>query len=264
MNDLVPIYQQIKETIKTWIMDGIYKPSQKIPSESELIKEFGVSRLTIRQAVGHLVQEGYLISKRGKGSFVTSDPEKLACLTRKLYGSIDDLLYHTERLKTKDVKIRNINPSPMIRQRLNLGSEEALVQEVTRVRFAGDTPVVVTRSYMKLKYGKFLNEKKLKENPLVIGILEKEAGITWKRVLQTVEATFADKILAGYLSITSGSPMLRVERIIMAARRKPIILAISWFRADIFKYFDGFRIVQRNGQRKLLYEGFADNKKYFS
>ena len=263
MNDLVPVYQQIKETIKTWIMDGVYKPSQKIPSEMELINEFGVSRLTIRQAVGLLVQEGYLVSKRGVGSFVTSDPEKLSALTKRLYGSIDDLFYHTESLRTKKATIKNVNPSPMIRQRLGLSPDEKSVQEITRVRFAGDTPVVVTKSYMKLKYGKFLDEKKLIKYPLVIGILEKEAGVIWRRVLQTMEATFADKVLAEQLGISPGSPMMRVERIMMAARRKPIILAISWFRADIFKYFDGFRVVQRNGRRKLLYEGFRDNKQYF-
>ncbi|MFC1532881.1 GntR family transcriptional regulator [Thermodesulfobacteriota bacterium] len=263
MNDLVPVYQQIKETIKTWIVDGVYKPSQKIPSESELIKEFGVSRLTIRQAVGLLVQEGYLVSKRGKGSFVTSDPEKLKALMKRMYGSIDDLLYHSERLKTRTAKIITINPSPMIRMRLGLSPKEELIQEVTRVRFSEDTPVVVTKSYMHLKYGKFLDEKKLKERPLIIGILEDEAGIIWRRVLQTIDATFADKVLAEQLGINSGSPILRVERIMMTARRKPIVLALSWFRADTFKYFDGFRVVHRDDQRKLVYEGFADNKQFF-
>jgi GntR family transcriptional regulator len=263
MNDLVPIYQQIKESIKSRIMDGVYQPSQRIPSESELMKEFEVSRLTIRQAVGLLVQEGYLISKRGKGSFVTSDAEKLRSLTKRLYGSIDDLFYHSERLKTRKAWIVDISPSPMIRQRLDLRPEEKLVKEITRVRFAEDTPVVVTKSYMQAKYGKFLDEKKLMEFPLVIGILENEAGVTWRRVLQTMEATFADKFLAEHLDIDSGSPMLRVERIMMAARRKPIVLALSWFRADIFKYFDGFRVAHRNGERKLVYEGFGSNNRYF-
>lgn len=263
MNDMVPIYQQIKESIKSWIIDGIYKPSQKIPSESNLIKEFGVSRLTIRQAISLLVQDGYLISKRGKGSYVTSDPEKLSTLLKRFYGSTDDLFYHSERLKTRKVSVVNIQPSPVIRKRLCLHPEEKFVLEVTRTRFSEDTPVVVTKSYMHTKYGKFLPEKKLLENPLVIGILEKEAGIIWRHVLQTMEATFADKTLAEQLGVTSGSPMLRVERLIMASRRKPIILAISWFRADIFKYFDGFKVVSRNGRRKLLYEGFGDSKYFF-
>lgn len=263
MNDMVPVYQQIKESIKSWIMDGIYKPSQKIPSESELIKEFGVSRLTVRQAIGLLVQEGYLVSKRGKGSYVTSDPEKLSALFKRFYGSTDDLFYHTERLQTRKVKVLNIQPSPVIRNKLRLNPTEKFVLEVTRIRFAQDTPVVITKSYMHTKYGQVLTEQKLLENPLIIGILEKEAGITWRHVLQTMEATFADKTLAGQLGIASGSPMLRVERLIMASRHKPIIVAIGWFRSDIFKYFDGFKVVNRKGRRKLLYEGFIDSKYFF-
>jgi GntR family transcriptional regulator len=264
MNDLVPIYQQIKETIKRWITDGVFTPSQKIPSEAELMKEFKVSRLTIRQAVGILVQEGYLVSKKGRGSFVTSSQEKLSALTKRLYGSTDDLFYHAEKLKTREAKIVSIIPSPVIRQKLNLGSQEEFIHEVTRVRFAQETPVVVTKSYMLQKFGKFLDEKKLLEFPLVIGILESEAGIIWRHVLQTIEATFADKVLAEQLMISPGSPMLRVERLMMAARRKPIILAISWFRADIFKYFDWYRVVRRKSERKLLYEGFSKNQQYFS
>ena len=258
MNDLVPVYQQIKETIKSWLLDGVYKPSQKIPSESELMKEFNVSRLTIRQSVGLLVQEGYLTSKRGKGSFVTNSQEKLSALTKRLYGSVDDLYYHSEKLRTKEARIASVKPSPIIRQKLNLSKKEEFVIEVTRVRFAGDTPVVVTKSYMQPKFGKFLDEKKLMDSPLVIGILEQEAGITWKRVLQTIEATFADKIMAEQLRITSGSPMLRVERLLMTTRNTPVILAVSWFRADIFKYFDGYRVVHRKGERKLLFEGFGE------
>ena len=260
MNDLVPVYQQIKEKIKNWITDGVYKPSQKIPSESELIREFDVSRLTIRKAIGLLVQEGYLISKRGKGSFVTSSPEKLKALTNKLYGSIADLLYHSEKLKTKEAKIVIISPSPMIRQKLSLSTSEELIHEVTRVRFTEDTPVVVTKSYMQLKYGKFLDERKLINFPLILGILENEAGIFLRYFYQTIEGTFADKRLAKQLRIASGSPMLRVERLMMASSRKRIIFSISWFRADIFKYFDRFRVVYRKDGRKLLYEGFENNE----
>jgi GntR family transcriptional regulator len=258
MNDLVPVYQQIKEKIKSWITDGVYKPSQKIPSESELIEEFHVSRLTIRKAVGLLVQEGYLVSKRGKGSFVTSSSEKLEEITNKLYGSIDDLFYHSEKLKTRKAKIAQISPSPIIKQKLRLSLKEESIHEVTRLRFAENTPVVVTKSYMQSKYAKFLNEKKLIDFPLILEILESEAKIVFRYFIQTIEATFADKALAEQLGIASGSPMLRVERLMMAARRKRIVFSISWFRADIFKYFDRFRIVYRKGRRRLLYEGFEN------
>ena len=66
MSTLLPIYYQIKQTIKNWILNKEFNPGEKIPSENELAKKFNVSRLTARQAISQLVQEGFLISKRGE------------------------------------------------------------------------------------------------------------------------------------------------------------------------------------------------------
>ena len=255
MNDLVPVYQQIKEIIKRRLADGAYGPIGKIPSESEFAKEFGVSRLTIRQATGILVQEGLLISKRGAGSFVTSDRKMLDRLNRKFCSSIEDISYHQEKLKTLHVEISLIHPSPAIRQKLNLGAEEEKVVEVTRVRYAEETSTVVIKSYLPLKYGQRLDEKKLKKS-LIMELLETDMGIVLKRVHQSVEATFAEKNVASLLGIPSGSPILMVERVMMATKAKPIVLSLSWFRGDAFKYLEIFRITRRNGNLRLVNEGF--------
>ncbi|WP_347549144.1 GntR family transcriptional regulator [Pseudalkalibacillus hwajinpoensis] len=62
-------YNRVKEIIKSKILDGTYIPHQKISSENELIKKFGVSRHTIRLAVGKLVEEGWLYREQGSGTF---------------------------------------------------------------------------------------------------------------------------------------------------------------------------------------------------
>jgi len=255
MNDLVPVYQQIKEIIKRRIADGVYGPTEKIPSESEFVKEFGVSRLTIRQAIGIMVQEGLLVSKRGAGSFVTTDRMTLKNLSRRFCAAIEDLSYHREKLKTLHAEMALVRPSPVIRQKLNLGKEEEKVVEVTRVRYAEGTSTVVIRSYLALKYGQRLDEKRLKK-ALIMELLETDAGIVLKRVHQSMEATFAEKNVANLLGIPSGSPLLKVERVMMAAKGKPIVVSISWFRGDIFKYLEIFRVRRRAGELVLVNEGF--------
>ena len=65
-----PIYYQIQEWVKQLIEDGEWKPGDKIPSENELCDKFEVSRMTIRQAINNLVEQGYLYRKRGIGTFV--------------------------------------------------------------------------------------------------------------------------------------------------------------------------------------------------
>lgn len=62
-------YSIVKDYIKSKIQDGTYKPNQKINSESELMKQFGVSRHTVRLAIGDLVTEGWLYRKQGSGTF---------------------------------------------------------------------------------------------------------------------------------------------------------------------------------------------------
>ena len=73
MTTVLPIYYQIKQTIKGWIVNKEFGPGNKIPSENELADRFSVSRLTVRQAISQLTQEGFLNSRRGEGTFVTRD-----------------------------------------------------------------------------------------------------------------------------------------------------------------------------------------------
>ncbi len=72
-------YGKVKQEIKSKILDGSYVPHQKISSENELMKEFGVSRHTIRVAIGELVNEGWLYREQGAGTFcaVRNKPEAI-------------------------------------------------------------------------------------------------------------------------------------------------------------------------------------------
>lgn len=65
-------YYIVMETIKEQIEKGILKPNDKLPSENQLSEEFGISRHTIRKAIGILENEGYVVAEHGKGTFVAS------------------------------------------------------------------------------------------------------------------------------------------------------------------------------------------------
>lgn len=71
-----PKYSIVKKTIKSKILDGTYEPHQKIPSESEMMRQFAVSRHTVRLAVGELVSEGWLYREQGAGTFCADRTEK--------------------------------------------------------------------------------------------------------------------------------------------------------------------------------------------
>ena len=68
-----PIYLQLREVVRTKIEDGEFAPGTAIPSENELAKTYGVNRLTVRNAIDALVEEGLLRRVQGKGAFVVGD-----------------------------------------------------------------------------------------------------------------------------------------------------------------------------------------------
>ncbi|CAM3486276.1 GntR family transcriptional regulator [Marinicrinis lubricantis] len=66
----LPKYMQLKQEIISWIGAGQYKPGDQLPSENEITEQFQISRQTVRQALGELVQEGWLYRMHGKGTFI--------------------------------------------------------------------------------------------------------------------------------------------------------------------------------------------------
>jgi GntR family transcriptional regulator len=73
----IPLYAQLRELIVERISDGTYQPGDKIPSELQFCDELELSRPTVRQAIAELVSDGVLEIHKGKGTYVTSEPERL-------------------------------------------------------------------------------------------------------------------------------------------------------------------------------------------
>ena len=100
-NSRVPIYDQIKEQIKGLIHAGQIKTGDQLPTIRELSVELSVNFNTVALAYRDLVNEGVIITERGKGTFVASTPgveEMLVIRTEKLHNLIETLIRETDRL----------------------------------------------------------------------------------------------------------------------------------------------------------------------
>ena len=73
---VVPLYKQLKRLLEDALNDGTWKPGESLPSEPELAREYGVSRITVRTALNELSKEGRLVRLQGKGTFVTQKKGK--------------------------------------------------------------------------------------------------------------------------------------------------------------------------------------------
>jgi len=251
--DLLPRYYQIKQVIKKWITNKEIGMGEKIPSENELASSFHVSRLTVRQALSQLIQEGFLTSRRGDGTYVTDNAKLLDSYNLEFSGFMDDLFYQISRSKTKSVEIKRKELSKPIREKLELPGKEKEIVQIKRVRFIDNRSFAHTVNYLPVEIGKKFTKKALMKKPL-LQIMEQDFEILFTEAFQTIEASFADQSLAKKLEVPPGSPILFVERIMYTKRRKPVELVQSSYRGDLYKYIVRLKTVRRKKESVWVHE----------
>lgn len=244
MPTLLPVYYQIKQTVKGWIINKEFGPGAKIPSENELAERFQVNRLTVRQALAQLSQEGFLNSKRGERTFVTKDHHLIDSFGLEFSGFMDDLFYQVSKSKTKSVKMARLAVSKLIKEKLELGNEEEEIIQIKRVRFMEGKSFAYTVNYLPLEIGEKINEKDLYKKPL-LQIMEQDLGIEFTEAFQTIQASFADMEVSEKLGIALGSPILSVERVMYAKGSKPVELVQSSYPGEVYKYIVRLAKVRR-------------------
>lgn len=143
-----PMYRQIAEKLQAEILSGILSPGDALPSEAQLGERFSVSRVTVRQALKALTDQGIIESIRGSGSYVRQEPVnydvfKLTSFYEKLPEPRVDT--HSEVLVFEVVRSDERISKAL---QLTIG---ALVYYVKRVRFIKQKPVILEETWMPLE-----------------------------------------------------------------------------------------------------------------
>jgi len=249
MSQLLPIYHQIRNKIQEWIVSKEYNLGEQIPSETELAKMFSVTRMTVRQAISLLIQEGLLYRKRGAGTFVTNDPKLVGRLGLDFTGFMDELFYQVSKSKTVTAKIEKIKTPKTVKEKLKTEDEE--IFKVERVRTLNGRIFAFTINYLPIIVGSKITEKMLFEKPL-LKILEVDLGIEFDEAFQTIEASFSDPYVSEQLKVPSGSPVLFVERIMYDKKKKPFELVQTSYRGDIYKYVVRLKLDNQTDKKRWV------------
>ena len=106
----LPLYQQLYEMLRGNITRGEWKPGDLIPAESELIEQYGVSRITVRQVLDMLVQEGLIYRQRGRGSFVAHPTVEQ--VLQRLVSFTDDMRQRGFAPSTRTLFSSGLLPAP--------------------------------------------------------------------------------------------------------------------------------------------------------
>ena len=243
MSTLMPVYHQIKLTIKEWIDNKEFYPGEKIPSENVLAERFKVSRVTVRQAISQLVQDGLLQSRRGFGTIVSSPKENYErTISLESKGFSAEILHQVQMSKTRSVEITKIIAPNLVRNALQLKPDEEVVK-IERVRYTTDVPTNHVVNYLPVSLGSRIKKDDLMKQPLLV-LLAHNLKVTFTETYQTITASFANAELAEKLGVPSGSPVLQVERIMYTKKDRPILFSQIHYRGDLFKYIVRFRNVR--------------------
>ena len=132
-----PLYLQIKTALAQRIQDGDYQPHERLPSESELMKVFGVSRITVRQALRDLHGEGLVFSVQGKGTFV-SKPKAVQNVQR-LQGFGEAMVPQGYEASTRVIGVQELRPPQEVADALGRRQSDTVV-ELKRVRYLNREP----------------------------------------------------------------------------------------------------------------------------
>jgi GntR family transcriptional regulator len=232
----VPLYFQLEQIIKSKILMGEFLPGEQIPTEKDLCGTYQVSTITARQAILNLVNQGLIIRRQGKGSFLKEGLKDIKNIkTLQLKGDINDIIPEgLETLKVRVLDILKIVSPKRVATLLEIGEGQEVIQ-VRRTRSENGIPVSYIKNYIPLEIGEKIKREDLCIYPM-LGILRNRLKIPLTGGIQYIEAIVADYDIASALSISISSPILYLETIIFARQKKPVEFVQTFYRPDQFRY----------------------------
>ncbi|TKI07207.1 GntR family transcriptional regulator [Martelella alba] len=237
-----PLYIQIKEYLRAKILEGVYSPNQKMPSESEMMEVFSVSRITIRQALNDLQSEGLVFKVHGKGTFVAGPRATQDLGQLQGFGiAMRQMGYETH---SRLLSFNTVRAPALVVEKLNL-TTGVDVTELKRLRFLNREPISVDVTYIIHEIGERLRDADFTTKD-IFHILEEELYIPLGHADLQISSGLANEEYATHLNIEEGAPILMIDRTVHTVVGKPIEFEHLYYRGDTFQF--NFRVNKVGGQ----------------
>jgi GntR family transcriptional regulator len=232
-NSPVPRYHQLKEILRDRIRQGEWKPGDLIPSERELSETYDISRMTARQAITDLVNEGVFFREQGKGTFVSQN--RITQQLLRLTGFTEDIRNRGQHPSTKVLSAAMLPADEVTAGHLRI-EPGTLVYCLRRLRLADGEPLAIEVSSLNFKGSEALLEEDLEHNSLY-QLLENTFGLPLVEAEQEIEAGLASPEDAETLQIPVGSSVLYTRRTTFTDRNRPIEYARSVYRGTKYTFY---------------------------
>jgi GntR family transcriptional regulator len=226
----VPLYYQLGTVLREKILSGQFSPGEQMPTENDLVTTYGVSRITVRQALKILEEEDLIRREAGRGTFVTGSlPQRT---TLEMDGSLDDLMSMGLATSVRLLDLRPVSATRDDAADFEIAEGAPLVQ-CTRLRLYHDEPYSYIVNRLPQSIADRFEEHDW-ETGSILKSLEKRLGLRVRVADQVVRASLADSFLAGILETRIGAPLLAVDRVVRDQDGRALERVHTYYRGDIY------------------------------
>lgn len=226
-------YESVKAALRARIENGAYQRGERIPSGNELVREFGVSVITVRRALRDLEMEGLLIGHQGLGVFVSNQPRINRSLNPPYIKSLGDQM----RLAGVEPSIRELSYSLLVPDSVVLAAlrlrTNSLVYRHERLVLADNQPIGLDITYLPRALGDRLRTDIAHE--FLMPLLDKHQ-IQYSAVRYWLEACSLTERDAAALGSPVGSPLLSIRYSPVNAVDRPLFVGHMMTRAEWFSW----------------------------
>lgn len=232
--DPVPAYFRIYQTLRERIGSGHYPVGSRLPTDHEIMAEFGVSRHTARSAVEELVSRQIVRRFPGRGTFILeSDPARSEWSARALEDL--QILDPEARFVLETIGMLEPGAAPAATAMLRLGPDEPVFR-ITWTRVRPEGPIAYCAAHLPGTLGRRLPADlgSRLQTSRTIPLIEKHCGVQAFRVRQVSSAVAADAATASRLEVPEGTPLLLLQRTYFDVEGTPIYYSDLFVRSDRF------------------------------
>ena len=214
----LPRYAQLKEIIRERIHRQEWLPGSALPSERVFVEQYGMSRMTVRQALTELVNEGIVYREQGKGTFVNQSPHQAPSL--RLSGFTELTKAQGQQPTTKVLSAQMWSADEVVATRLRINHGQ-LVFRLHRLRFANGKPLALELAHLSFIGCELLLEDDLEHHSLY-RLLERKYGLPLVKAEQEIAVGGLGSEESHYLNLPVGSPAHFLQSLAYTERDQPI------------------------------------------
>lgn len=223
-----PKYEQIRKDLATAIREGNYRPGEALPSQRDLSASYGVTLMTLRQALRLLSDEGLVVQQPGRGTFVS--PPKLAYQRRSLRSLSDELRNQGLDVRTEVIRLGNRQPPAAVCAALAVPKGQRALR-VERLLVVDGTPAAHHVSWVPQPWAERITHVDFTEMTLYAALVE-HAGLAISRGSETIRPGLVTREAARHLRIPDGSPVFLRERVTLGVDESPMLFDRATITGD--------------------------------